>query len=297
MNQLYKTLFCFLLLFGCKEKNNTSNSVSEGLQRDSITEITLSPGEKMEDNCSLEKLFSSIEKNKTHFEKKISNEKNSKKLDSLYVELSSIITPLIDSINAAEKEFDIDTLTKHKHQLADFSEQIEQLNLKLKTDTYNGNVLYIQKEFYQSIFNKKITKNSQELAELEEKTAYILLNSEVILDDISPLLLKWENYILKNKESILSTYAFENQYKKLIKVYLFGKENKRTFDPSAKKFNEHFEKNYITFIKKNPDTKTAHITKVFLKYFYEYTEKSNAKSFFKTLYNTTNETIETSFRQ
>lgn len=285
MRKIIVVCSVFLCLSCVKKKKQ-----SEVATKDSIQEITIAKDTLP--TCGVETLFNEIERTKNNLEEQVKEVKESKVLDSLLMASTKQIVQTLDSVNQLNNTSRIQA--KYHHESQNYSYRIEQLSLELEKNE-KGTYVLLPVSFFKDILGDKKFRKYDEFYQLVFETQK--LNSQKY-DHFSyrKNCLDWEKYIQSVQNEFLKEEA-KTYYKIQVKKFLFGTEEEKTFDPSAKKFNENIEENFIYIVKKYPNTVTAELTKKFMKYFYEYTDKSETKSFYKSLHNSTMENIDKAFSE
>lgn len=283
---------CFISLFGlisCQKevKQSTQNS-----RKDSITEITYSTDPKdVLANKNTETLLDHLEEKQQELKNKLKTVNNKQDGDVLFTEYLKSFSTIIDSLNSTE----YNTLQLYGNwneankpdSILVKEKRFKKLGMFIRNIDSNYYDIKLIPGFYQKMFKNKVSNELKDYLKLVAE--YNQLNYDVQMKKTSfdlikyrTLALDWENYMRKYPNSIYKD-RIAKLYQEIMIKYLFGDKNLKTFDPVSKKFNSNIEQEYILLMKSYPKSKTAQITKDFMKYFYANDQVSNAKKFYQEL--------------
>lgn len=281
---IISSLFLFL---SCVKKKDTA----EETNKDSIKEITINR-EKAQKNCGIETLLDDAERSKAKFKEDFEQIKDERVKDSLMIQLTRRVSQVLDSVNTINNQANKKEI--FQNEIENYQERIKELSLKIEKSE-EGTYVLAPSEFFKEMIGSKHFQKYARFYQLLDATQQVS-NKKYDPEAYRKNCLDWEQYIQSTKDAQLKSEA-KNYYKSQVKKFLFGTEQEKTFDSSTKKFNQSIEENFIYVIKKHPNTVTADLTKKFMKYFYEYTDKSETKSFYKSLHTTTMENIDKAFSE
>ena len=278
---------------------NKENTIKETINNDTIKEVHY-PAESIESlaSKSTEDLMLRFEKEQKDLHDKLKTA-NRKEAEALYLDYYKRLTSIVDSLTLLENE----TL-KNYHQLS----KVQNDSILKKQETYDKLGIYFRKidtnsydfklkpGFFYKIFKEKVSSDYNEFMKLRYEENLMTYESqfnnvEVNLEKQRDLVLRWEKFITKNKDFKFIDIA-KKSYISNINSYLFGTLDKPSFQLAFKKLNVENEQEYIMFVKKNPKTISATITKEFLKHFYENDKNFTADAFYLNLREHTKKSIE-----
>ncbi|MCL9805246.1 hypothetical protein NAT51_06925 [Flavobacterium amniphilum] len=120
-------------------------------------------------------------------------------------------------------------------------------------------------DYYQKIFDNKLSADYNEFVKLEAFENKDLIGADagltISFEELSVLVLNWENFLLKYPNSKLYAEVKEN-YKNLLNIYLFGLDNTPTYENNGDNVLELYNENkkeFERFTSKNPESVASKI--------------------------------------
>lgn len=293
---------CFITLFGLVscQKDIKQNIIDD--DKDSITEITYtSDPEDVLSNKNTETLLDHLEGKQSELKTKLQSIKNKEEGDLLFSEYLKSFSTIIDSLNSSEASTLKNYGTWNEKNKPDSillkEKRFKQLGMFIRNIDSNYYDIKLIPGFYQKLFHQKVSNELKDYLKLVGQQNQLnydiqMQKKSFNISNYRTLALDWENYMRKYPNSVYKD-RIGKWYQEIMIKYLFGDKNNKTFDPVSKKFNENIEQEYILLMKKHPKSKTAEITKAFMKYFYANEQVSNAKKFYQELQTRTIDEITT----
>lgn len=293
-------LFC---AFSCQKK---SPSTVEQDPQDTITEITYSsdPDYALQ-NESTESLLDHLESQQKELKTKLKSVNNRKDADLLFLQYQKKFAILVDSLNSTESEvlnmYGQWTENTKPDSIVVREKRFKQLGMFIRNIDSNYYDIKFLPGFYHKIFKNKASHDLREYLSLIGKNNQLNYDIQMNIKtfdvkDYRELAIEWENYMRKYPKSEYQDKVY-TAYEEVMMKYLFGNKKNKTFDEVSKRFNEQIEQEYIGMIKKYPKTKTAHITKEFMKFFYINDSQTRSSLFYKDLRNKAKEEITKALNQ
>lgn len=284
-------------LASCKKEHDTNLTTSE---QDSIREITYSTDpEDVLANKSTETLLDHLESKQQELQLKLKTVKNKQEGDLLFNEYQKSFATIVDSLNSSEsltlKQYGNWSTDSKPDSVFVKEKRLKKLGIFIRNIDSNYYDIKMVPGFYHKLFKNKVSYELQDYLSLVAKSNQ--LNFDVQMNvkqfDITKyrdIALAWETYLKKYPKSSQKEKV-NRFYQEVMMTYLFGFKNNKTFEPVSKKIDPQIEQEYIVLMKKYPKSKTAEITKEFMKFFYANDQVQNSNNFYKDLQNRTKEEI------
>lgn len=300
MRKYSLVLVAVLGIWSCK---NEKKAPKIGDDND-ITEITYTTDPSNELlNKNTDALLDIIETKQGELKQKLSKIKTKEEGDALFSEYYKSFSSIMDSLNIAESSTLKNYAKWSDNQKPDSvllkEKRFTELDIFVKHRDSNHFELKFTPGYYHRLFKNKVSNDLQDYLELIGNTNRLnyniqIKNQEYSMVEYRKIALQWEDYLLKHKNSPQKEVALR-YYQEVIKNYLFGRIYKSNVDWETKKLTTIAEPELMKFIKDQPKTQTAKITKEFLQFFYSTQQTTSNKDFYKRINELVSEQITKSF--
>jgi hypothetical protein len=281
-------LFSILLLASCgKENKSKTNNQTDSIAITADTKPNLTEEQSTETDKALKQIIFKTDSVKKHL--------TPKNALALYLKFREETDELISKIDK-ENTYILDNFYTH------VSEKTQKLSLpdSLKTKFRNlekANIEfweigegYIEirpkANYYQKVFENKLPADYNEFVKLEAFENKDLIGADaglsISFEELSVLVLNWENFLLKYPNSKLYAEVKEN-YKNLLNIYLFGLDNTPTYENNGDNTYELYDENkkeFERFTSKNPKSVAS---KIVLSLLEEFKNNSSSNEFHKKI--------------
>lgn len=281
-------LITFLSLWGCEKFNQKNNTTDDN----GLTEIFFptDPANELL-NKNTDALLDLIETKQGEVKQQLSKLNTKEEGDLLFSEYYKTLSSIMDSLNATEastlKNYSKWSENQKPDSILVKEKRFKKLDIFVKHKDSNYFELKFTPGYYHKTFKNKVSRNLQDYLELMGKTNR--LNYEIQMKkqeysqiEFRKITLLWEDYLIKHKNSPNKEIALK-YYTESIRRYLFGGPSVSNIDWETKKITANAEPELMKFIKEQPNTQTAKITKDFLQFFYSTQQTTTTKDFYKSI--------------
>lgn len=277
-NRIVVSFFLFILIVSCK--NETGKKDFKSVKNDTIyseaTEDTTTSGTKETLLQKVDYAIWSMGNLEEYFIDKLSKATSKTQGNEIYEEYLENMGNRVENFNELEADF-LSVYTNYYEHEKDqyvFPDSLQQhIDLFKNTELEfwevgEGFVEIRYKPYhYYNFFKGKVTEDYECFLKNEAKENTVLYSADAGIlispKELGERVLTWEKFIIQYPKSPLLDQATK-LYQEYCYEYLMGMENTRTVDYSEGSLESENKKEFIRFMKENPNTRTTKIIKAFL---------------------------------
>jgi hypothetical protein len=277
-NRIVVSFFLFILIVSCK--NETGKKDFKSVKNDTIyseaTEDTTTSGTKETQLQKVDYAIWSMGNLEEYFLEKLSKATSKTQGNEIYEEYHENIGNRIENFNELEADL-LSVYTnyyEHEKNQYVFPDSLQQhIDLFKNTELEFWEVgegfveIRYKPYYYYNIFKGKVTEDYEYFLKNEAKENTVLYSADAGIlispKELGERVLTWEKFIIQYPKSPLLDQATK-LYQEYCYEYLMGMENTRTVDYSEGSLESENKKEFIRFMKENPNTRTTKIIKAFL---------------------------------
>jgi hypothetical protein len=277
-NRIVVSFFLFILIVSCK--NETGKKDFKSVKNDTIyseaTEDTTTSRTKETQLQKVDYAIWSMGNLEEYFLEKLSKATSKTQGNEIYEEYHENIGNRIENFNELEADL-LSVYTnyyEHEKNQYVFPDSLQQhIDLFKNTELEFWEVgegfveIRYKPYYYYNIFKGKVTEDYEYFLKNEAKENTVLYSADAGIlispKELGERVLTWEKFIIQYPKSPLLDQATK-LYQEYCYEYLMGMENTRTVDYSEGSLESENKKEFIRFMKENPNTRTTKIIKAFL---------------------------------
>lgn len=277
-NRIVVSFFLFILIVSCK--NETGKKDFKSVKNDTIyseaTEDTTTSGTKETLLQKVDYAIWSMGNLEEYFIDKLSKATSKTQGNEIYEEYLENMGNRVENFNELEADF-LSVYTNYYEHEKDqyvFPDSLQQhIDLFKNTELEFWEVgegfveIRYKPYLYYNFFKGKVTEDYEYFIENEAKENTVLYSADAGIlispKELGDRVLTWEKFIIQYPKSPLLDHATK-LYQEYCYEYLMGMENTRTVDYSEGSLESENKKEFIRFMKENPNTRTTKIIKAFL---------------------------------
>jgi hypothetical protein len=270
-NRIVVSFFLFILIVSCK--NETGKKDFKSVKNDTIyseaTEDTTTSGTKETQLQKVDYAIWSMGNLEEYFLEKLSKATSKTQGNEIYEEYLENIGNRIENFNELEADL-LSVYTnyyEHEKNQYVFPDSLQQhIDLFKNTELEFWEVgegfveIRYKPYYYYNIFKGKVTEDYEYFLKNEAKENTVLYSADAGIlispKELGERVLTWEKFIIQYPKSPLLDQATK-LYQEYCYEYLMGMENTRTVDYSEGSLESENKKEFIRFMKENPNTRTT----------------------------------------